>query len=85
MTDTEDLRGRDRCRHPVGAHQADQVRDDGQGGVAHVAVPHENSPVKGPHHAALPEGLADLDDPGVFHRTVGLRDEWANIQKQRTT
>ncbi|MCC6185058.1 MAG: glutamine--tRNA ligase/YqeY domain fusion protein [Microthrixaceae bacterium] len=26
---------------------------------------------------------ADLDDPSVFHRTVGLRDEWANIQKQR--
>jgi glutaminyl-tRNA synthetase len=26
---------------------------------------------------------ADLDDPAVFHRTVGLRDEWANIQKQR--
>lgn len=25
----------------------------------------------------------DLDDTGVFHRTVGLRDEWANIQKQR--
>ena len=28
---------------------------------------------------------ADLDDPSVFHRTVGLRDEWANIQKQCTT
>ncbi|MEI2700515.1 MAG: glutamine--tRNA ligase/YqeY domain fusion protein [Microthrixaceae bacterium] len=26
---------------------------------------------------------ADLDDPAVFHRTVGLRDEWANILKQR--
>ncbi len=26
---------------------------------------------------------ADLDDPAVFHRTVGLRDEWANIQKRR--
>ncbi|NNE96302.1 MAG: glutamine--tRNA ligase/YqeY domain fusion protein [Acidimicrobiales bacterium] len=26
---------------------------------------------------------ADLDDPGVFHRTVGLRDEWANIQKRK--
>ncbi|NNC80161.1 MAG: glutamine--tRNA ligase/YqeY domain fusion protein [Acidimicrobiales bacterium] len=26
---------------------------------------------------------ADLDDPSVFHRTVGLRDEWANIQKRR--
>ncbi len=26
---------------------------------------------------------ADLDDPTVFHRTVGLRDEWANIQKRR--
>ena len=25
---------------------------------------------------------ADLDDPSVFHRTVGLRDEWANIQKR---
>ena len=25
----------------------------------------------------------DLDDPTVFHRTVGLRDEWANIQKRR--
>ena len=26
---------------------------------------------------------ADLDEPGVFHRTVGLRDEWANVQKVR--
>lgn len=26
---------------------------------------------------------ADLDDASVFHRTVGLRDEWANLQKQR--
>jgi glutaminyl-tRNA synthetase len=26
---------------------------------------------------------ADLDDPNVFHRTVGLRDEWANIQKRQ--
>ena len=26
---------------------------------------------------------ADLDVPRVFHRTVGLRDEWANIQKRR--
>ncbi|MGI9607563.1 MAG: glutamine--tRNA ligase/YqeY domain fusion protein [Acidimicrobiales bacterium] len=26
---------------------------------------------------------ADLDDAMVFHRTVGLRDEWANIQKRR--
>ena len=26
---------------------------------------------------------ADLDDPSEFHRTVGLRDEWANIQKRR--
>ena len=25
---------------------------------------------------------ADLDSPLVFHRTVGLRDEWANIQKR---
>jgi len=25
---------------------------------------------------------ADLEDAGVFHRTVGLRDEWANIQKR---
>jgi glutaminyl-tRNA synthetase len=25
---------------------------------------------------------ADPDDPGTFHRTVGLRDEWANIQKR---
>ena len=25
----------------------------------------------------------DPDDTGVFHRTVGLRDEWANIQKRR--
>ncbi len=24
----------------------------------------------------------DLDDERVFHRTVGLRDEWANIQKR---
>ncbi len=26
---------------------------------------------------------ADLDDPSVFHRTVGLKDEWANIQKRQ--
>ncbi|MFT7475757.1 MAG: glutaminyl-tRNA synthetase [Verrucomicrobiales bacterium] len=26
---------------------------------------------------------ADLDDPAIFHRTVGLRDEWANIQKRQ--
>ncbi|NLA35910.1 MAG: glutamine--tRNA ligase/YqeY domain fusion protein [Actinobacteria bacterium] len=26
---------------------------------------------------------ADLDDATVFHRTVGLKDEWANIQKQK--
>ena len=26
---------------------------------------------------------ADLDDPTVFHRTVGLRDEWANIEKRQ--
>ncbi len=26
---------------------------------------------------------ADVDDPTVFHRTVGLRDEWANIQKRK--
>jgi len=25
----------------------------------------------------------DLDEPMVFHRTVGLRDEWANIQKRQ--
>ncbi len=25
----------------------------------------------------------DPRDPGLFHRTVGLRDEWANIQKRR--
>ncbi len=25
----------------------------------------------------------DLDDSTVFHRTVGLRDEWANIQKRQ--
>lgn len=25
---------------------------------------------------------ADLDDPTQFHQTVGLRDEWANIQKR---
>ena len=25
----------------------------------------------------------DPDDTGVFHRTVGLRDEWANIQKRK--
>jgi len=25
----------------------------------------------------------DLDEPLVFHRTVGLRDEWANIQKRQ--
>jgi len=27
---------------------------------------------------------ADPDEAMVFHRTVGLRDEWANIQKRRT-
>ncbi len=26
---------------------------------------------------------ADPDDASVFHRTVGLRDEWANIQKRK--
>ncbi len=26
---------------------------------------------------------ADLDDAKVFHRTVGLKDEWANIQKRQ--
>jgi glutaminyl-tRNA synthetase len=26
---------------------------------------------------------ADPDDPMLLHRTVGLRDEWANIQKRR--
>ena len=26
----------------------------------------------------------DLDQPLVFHRTVGLRDEWANIQKRQS-
>lgn len=26
---------------------------------------------------------ADLDTPMLFHRTVGLRDEWANIQKRK--
>ncbi len=26
---------------------------------------------------------ADLDSPMVFHRTVGLRDEWAKIQKRK--
>ena len=25
---------------------------------------------------------ADLERPMLFHRTVGLRDEWANIQKR---
>jgi glutaminyl-tRNA synthetase len=25
---------------------------------------------------------ADPDQPATFHRTVGLRDEWANIQKR---
>lgn len=24
----------------------------------------------------------DMDNPSIFHRTVGLRDEWANIQKR---
>lgn len=28
---------------------------------------------------------ADLDDPTTFHRTVGLRDEWANIQKRKSS
>ncbi len=27
----------------------------------------------------------DLDDPAVFHRTVGLRDEWARIQKRQNS
>ena len=27
----------------------------------------------------------DPDTPMTFHRTVGLRDEWANIQKRTTT
>ena len=26
---------------------------------------------------------ADSREHGLFHRTVGLRDEWANIQKRR--
>jgi glutaminyl-tRNA synthetase len=26
----------------------------------------------------------DLDEPLLFHRTVGLRDEWANIQKRQS-
>ncbi len=26
---------------------------------------------------------ADPDTPGLFHRTVGLRDEWAAIQKRQ--
>lgn len=26
----------------------------------------------------------DLDEPMLFHRTVGLRDEWANIQKRKS-
>ena len=26
---------------------------------------------------------ADVDDATTFHRTVGLRDEWANIQKRK--
>ena len=26
---------------------------------------------------------ADPDQPMLFHRTVGLRDAWANIQKRR--
>ena len=28
---------------------------------------------------------ADPDQPLLFHRTVGLRDEWANIQKRTVT
>ena len=27
---------------------------------------------------------ADPDDASVLHRTVGLRDEWANIQKRKS-
>ena len=27
----------------------------------------------------------DPDTPMLFHRAVGLRDEWANIQKRRPT
>ncbi len=26
---------------------------------------------------------ADMDDATIFHRTVGLRDEWANLQKRK--
>ncbi len=26
---------------------------------------------------------ADLETPMLFHRTVGLRDEWANIVKRK--
>ena len=26
----------------------------------------------------------DVGGPLVFHRTVGLRDEWANLQKRRS-
>ena len=25
---------------------------------------------------------ADPIEPGVFHRTVGLKDDWANVQKR---
>jgi len=28
---------------------------------------------------------ADLDQPGLFHRTVGLKDEWAAIQKRQAS
>jgi len=27
---------------------------------------------------------ADAATPGLFHRTVGLRDEWARIQQRQT-
>ena len=26
---------------------------------------------------------ADADRPGLFHRTVGLRDDWAKIRKRQ--
>ena len=34
-------------------------------------------------HIFLRYFAADPDDATVFHRTVGLRDEWANIQKRK--
>jgi glutaminyl-tRNA synthetase len=59
--------------------------------------PHSRELVKGKAESAITDAApgqvlqferlgyfaADLDTPGLFHRTVGLRDEWAAIQKRQ--